>query len=564
MNKYSDLQQRLSAQFFPPIHSPKPRQLIFSDSDEFLTPISYPLTTRISALTQNENLKVLNSKGFESSTPSFSNSSSKSTISHSSKDFSGLIKGLESVTNRQESTNFKMLFEGEISKIRLEQGGFHYYQIICKDKRSPLKVVIRRQKGKIRCFASKSMEKPNHFHHDQAFCMDTFEIPDLAIKFSYDFLYLSIEALVDTVLSIMISFGKARHIEIPPENHVIQRNKFNNDIEELRKSEDLRNQFKEKVDKLLKKRKNNALKLSGSKNFLKINKNVTGSISEKAFMHWGEKRVLVVKRKNENYLEKRTNAMKTLQKKERNWELEKLQKEEHEQCEKVARMQKDWIMLIFLIKTALNIRKTWVASRSTLILSLQYSNSARVIQKKFKKKYLNLGAKGLILLNCRNNLLLFHESSAKLLKSDSEAQIFSGISVSALNNALTASFLSFSTKVVFIQKAGKSFLLAKKRRIGEIQHMWEAAISKLTCRASSILIPKYLGITSRTRNGIINKYYSDQVSLYLNSIKPYQSRSNSRKLSLKVPSRPIEFTYLPSEQVLRELIELAASASYLA
>ena len=584
MNKYTDLQRKPSqSKIFPAIQSPKPHSLDFQDI--FLSPPNYTPTNRISSLTQIENDKIFSSRYLDLNTKALGKSTPGPISTYSSKDFSTLIKNLDNISNKYVQSDHQLLFEGHVATIKLDEGLFHYFQVNCKDKRTPMTVKIRRQKGRLHCFYSKTVERPNNCSYDQSFALDSFEISDYSIKFTHDTIFLSVEALTDVIFSLGVHFGRIKQVYIQPELHIISKNKLVSEIEELRKNDELRMQFKDKVEKIIKDRKKKILKKAGSKNYLKINKNVTGTLSEKLlFNNWDEKKALVLQRKYEKSLEKKMNTIRILQRKEINHECEKKTIEESSRKSKVKAIQKEWITLMYLINYSASIRKLWYNARCNVLLLLQCNNRARIIQKKFKQKYIKLNIKGVILLKCRNNTSFFYETSRRLYRMFSEQIVVSSIA-SILKNKLIISFKSFNYKVVNIQKASKVFLSKNRSRVTHIIQMWDEMMNKIISRSSVDQIHKYVNISSQTRDTIVNNYYSKKLTIYLNECKPSnsppKSPPKSPRFSLSInsahlppntspflsstkpaqaaPSKVPIFDFLPSKSILRELIESAVT-----
>ena len=586
MNKYSDLELRsYTSKILPPLTTPKHHSLILHDFAKIMLPTTPNVNTnRISVLTQLENERAFKAKTYELTHLQSIKETNNTVSSYSKADFLSLIRSLEMVSSNQSLDTCKILYEVKKTTVSIDHGACHNFQINCKDKRSPVIINIRRKQGKARYFYSKTIENPNINQHDQLFLSDNFEISDYGLRFAFDSLYFTIEALTNLICTIDISFGKLK-VYIPPEPHESIKNNAVKAFEELRKNEDLRNQLKTKVEKLMQKRKQNYLKLSGSKNYLQLNKNITASISEKYLNNWDEKKDIVLQRKYEKYLEKKQQALKSLKKKSIQIENELFKREEHDRKEKKSKTQENWFKILYFLKIAFVFRQKWLNSRKDIIDSLQINTSARLIQRVFKKKQSQLSLNEIILLHASDNLILYNQVLAKTMKNEAERSLIKFISASAVNNNVTITFNSFIAKVSMIQKASKAFLSKNKKRIEDITKLWNAMIAKIISRSSSTHVNKYIKITSHTRKDIIKEYYSNKLLQYMIEInratekgklecnKLFIQDSENLEISSNIRSdfssnaysdrtliKQISyFNYLPSESELREMIEKAAS-----
>lgn len=563
MNKYSDIKLRSaqSNQFFPEIPglSSKNYSEVPQSFDNFLFPLSYS-NSRISSFTVVENQRVRKYSNTTVNSPYIKNTIDEDKILYNSKkNLLELIKRLDI----REVHEKKIMYENEIVDVELDHGLFKSFHIPCKDKRTPLRVYIRKKYGKVQCFFSRTVEKPNETSHDLVFHMDNFEINDFSSKFTFDWAYLNIQALSKTEFSVSISFSKDRPLFVVPETKFFMKSSSKKIFDDLRKNEDMRRNLTKRVKKLLKKRKKETLMLAGQKNFLQINKNATISILEKLPNNWTEKKEIVNKRKTEIRLEKIENAKKRLNRKFFLLQAEEIQKTEHEAKEKSMKIQKFWISLIFLLNSSSIIHKLCLEKRNIKILKLQEVASVRLIQKVFKKSFVALSVQSKTLQLCRNSLLVYQKLSKQISKSSTKTILVNFISHSAHNNHVAAVFKTFFKKLTSIQKSVKVYIFKKNARINEIIKIWNKVMLKLTSKHSTVLVTKYIKITSHQRNEAVRQYFKQRLTEYLNKLKSLKEINNdtryqtalSMKLKKSIKAKSISFEYLPTEFECKEMID---------
>jgi hypothetical protein len=113
-------------------------------------------------------------------------------------------------------------------------------------------------------------------------------------------------------------------------------------------------------------------------------------------------------------------------------------------------------------------------------------------------------------------------------------------------------------KVLKIQKASKNYMGKTKNRLEEIVKLWNAAVGKFLNRGSTLQLNRYIKITSHIRNQVIKEYYSKKFNEYLKTMIPLRTLQSIKSISQTKCKMP-EFKYLPSEAVLKQLIDQAAS-----
>ena len=550
MNKYADIKNNSRSQvYLPQLKGLKQQSFEEFEAKTWNSPINSPLSAnRISSFTELENLKVLNK--FVSFKPNSQKKSYDSIVNHSNQDFDDLIRLLDVISDKNENDN-KILFEEETSEIKLAEGMLQYYQIYCKDKRPPLKVQIKRKYGKARYFWSKTIEKPSYTLHDLVFYTDSFDIFEINLKPNNDHGFFSIEALSDLLCSITISFRKPIQA-YNPEIFITNKQKTEKNTNEQLKNDETRLKLKKKVEKILKNRKEKIFKLGGFKNFLSLNKNITGSLSEKNFLCWNKKIEQVLQRKKDNYKQKVEKVQRNLNRKRILTEIEEQQQFENETKEKLRIMQKFWVKTNFIIEFASLLRRQWLKRRTEAILALLQSASARLIQRVFKQKYLKISLTDSIFLHARNNLLIFHKTTKLLMFSESK----STIAASILNNKIGLSFQNFTFKVTNIQKASKLFLQKNKERIEEITKLWDKIVSKKISKSSGAQVSKYIKITSYKKNEYIKNYFFERLNEYMLEVKRLVSMEQNKN-SINRKTLP-DFKYLPNENIIKQMIEDAS------
>lgn len=556
MNKYSDLQRSASSyKFLPTVKSKRFSQPI-ELNDEFPRPgSSYFQSPRISSLAQLENEKVS-----LAITKYYSPKSSEfifpdSTRLYKTNDFDSILNRIDSITQGKDLSQLKELTDGSCVNLTLEQGSYEDFRVITKDKRSPLKVILKRNFGKLKIMISKNTEKPRNWNSEKVFFSDNFEYFDTGSCFLCRFIYLSIEAVASAQFSISVSFGNLRSIfglqETKPK-------KAHGGLLRGLKSDAIKMKFKIGVEELMLKKRKKFQKQS--KKILDKNSNVIidNKTQTKSISSIQEKIAIVQKRKNEKYLEKKTHALESINKKHKRNVEESIKTETKQKKDLLIKIQKSWLSLIYFFISASNIKFQIIDKKLDTILSLQQTASARLIQKVFKSKYSSISLKDNILLHARNNLFLFN-SIYHYYKLPITQNLISSIKLSAKCTVICVKFKKFLSKIQVIQKASKTFLLRNKFRIDKILKLWNSTVESLMQKRPSRHSLKYIIIPQHIKEEIVKKYYFEKLSEYIQQIKSVKnSLLNVFKPQNEEFQMP-EFLFLPSESELKDMFNEGAS-----
>ena len=387
MNKYSDIyRSTLSTRHFK---LAKPFNIDTETEPEGLLtrPVTMNFSTpRISTLTQHENEKFLvsltkNPKKDSQSSIFFNH------LPRQSCDFDSLLKSIDSITSGRVINTVKVLSEGKVLNINLNNGQVQCFKIFSKGKRSPLKVNLRRSIGRVKVFVSKTCESPNEETCDKLFLDDNFEFYDKGIAFLNECIFIAVEACGMVGLTVGISFGYLRNVYLPPEELPQKKKNLSVEYEEVYKNEGKRMELKKKVEKLLKKRKRTLMKTSSSKNFVLMNRNVSSVISVKPLSATKEKIQSVLQKKNQLYIEKKTHVLEMISKKSS--KLDHNLPERRLKDQQRLLIQKSWLVILHLCASAQALRSKFLNKKTDIILNLHQSSSARLIQKVFKNSKKN-------------------------------------------------------------------------------------------------------------------------------------------------------------------------------
>ena len=194
--------------------------------------------------------------------------------SHQSLQFSKIINKIEAVTDKvQIIQNDIEIQEGKVYEYNLNKREKLLISLNAKGKTCPLVVKLQKT-GQIIVFVSSTHSNPDENNSDKIFKSEKFSISDKNSKFQLETLYFGILAEESSDLKIFFEFSQDKRIFTVAERFSSLRAKTAREIQMFRNNSELKENFYNHVENLLKKRRKKTLELSNNKDFLKINKKV--------------------------------------------------------------------------------------------------------------------------------------------------------------------------------------------------------------------------------------------------------------------------------------------------
>lgn len=125
------------------------------------------------------------------------------------QDFSKILTKLEMVSsNRTAGTRKMIVNEGDNLEIMLEAGLTQYFIVNCRGKKPPMVGFVKVNKGKVVNYVSKVHSEPSKDICELSSKAEVFQVKDVSLKFKFDVIYIGVEALLDSVFNISVTFGQ--------------------------------------------------------------------------------------------------------------------------------------------------------------------------------------------------------------------------------------------------------------------------------------------------------------------------------------------------------------------
>lgn len=408
MNKYSDLQLRNSVSRLTPLNIITPKSSTFDGADvvpKHSSTKSLSKDTQISMFSQIENWRTEVLTNRILFTPQQLHPV-RALEKLNSPDFKKILTSLNKISLGPDIEDIKEVIHSQTEASFVEEGKTIYYKIYTKEKKGPLKIEAKRKHGKIQWFISKSYKNPYEGVYDFTFISDFFEIDEVKPAFVNEWFYIGVQGLSDCEFWFTIRLGNTKKNfssdEKPSKSSLYNKNSSI-------KTEESRYNLIIKVEKLLRDRKEKALKFANGKNFIKLNKESSKSSVFKLVDPWNERKEIALSKKKIRYQEKVQRAKDSMNRKV--VRLERMQTEawiEKNNKRDLKVRQTLWAKIIFFIKNTEILYKLVMERREFILSKVKNNIMLRKIQRSIRRFIYFMKSNQIALLIARKNLMFMH------------------------------------------------------------------------------------------------------------------------------------------------------------
>lgn len=549
-----------------------------------------PLTVQ-----QNERLETLTS----APTPSIPvtapvSPSSRAVFAPSERDYKRLIDRLEKLASaRAAGSNREQLKESKDFECTLEEGETQFCFINVRRRAIPLRIRIRRARGKVKLLVSKTTPEPSENSCEETHRGDNVVLAEPGLKFKFQCYYVGFKAVEDTTFVVNIAFGRDKaEDEVLMRRRQFKSQSSGSNLDELRLDEALKQELKLKVGVILQHRKVNSAQFT-QKDYVEMNKRIlspqsperTTLANSKSLMHL-QRISTAQSRKRENMDLKKQRTLLAINRHKLRVEEEDRLRKLKEHREKKSQCEANWLALLVLANCTADLVSRFLARKALIQLQEQRNSASFHIERLVRRRYRGVKGKDLARSQGLSCFRLFVGLAGPLLKVQGGKAVVQHLRASARNNLVQDSFKSFYRRITLIQHMWRLYVLKDKERWKTIIDQWGKGIEtilndankkwpgKKGAKKRQEIMDKYLGLPVSSRNLVLRNYfkaykmrYREQVRTYIaksyhsgafKAAKAFQSlllRSASSEDLVLAPA----FNYLPSEDCMRDIIEQAVT-----
>lgn len=548
-------------------------------SSEYHLPLSKrPKSAGISHFTAKENQRLHNRTGisllFSPKRTVTAQDSPSPPKTPTDKDFQRVIDRLY----KFQSVNYGrriILTEEKAESCILDPTEVQYFKVAVAGKPIPLKVTLRRTKGKAVVYVSRTISEPNELINDAVYRGDMFTIGDVGAQFRLEAVYFAVQAVTALDISVSVHFGKrkiARSDSTP-------RGRFAQTTEE-EKWERYRTKQEAKVT-------------SPGKSFIKLNLTVLSPSSPKRIQYTQSRKNTIEQRRKSALI--RRKSIDAERKKRTFLILHKQEIKQKEQEQAVAsayieerkrNCQKDWIRLI---ANAAVLEVSWerYGKRKTeLVTQAKERKAAIKIQARFRCFIKGADVPAIALRHCRNALLIHFRHISHPFVQQKRTKLLKFFSLSLQNSIIftAASRMLHRSKgylVILVQRKWRKWVQRREDIMEKMSNAWAVLISIMIKEAGRAgrnakkwkknkdLTPAYLHIPAELKRRMLEEHLNKAKTAYCECLSEYVKEQEALKRGGKrafaelyeregaLPPAPV-LQYMPERDEMRVYIDRAA------
>lgn len=518
--------------------------------------------------------------------------SSRTSLGPSERDYKRLMDRLERLASaRAGGSGREQLKESKPFECILEEGETQFCFANVRRRQIPLRLTIRRLRGKLKTYISKTTPEPSENSYDEVHKSDHIVLSEPGLRFKFPCYYMGFKATEDTSFVVQIAFGRDKaEDEILLRKRQFKSQSSNTNLDELRLDEALKLELNLKVGAIIKHRKSSSAQMM-QKDYVEINKRILSPTSPERMTLTSTKsqvhlhRISTAQsRKRENMEIKRQKTLLAINRHRLRLEEEERLRKAKEHLEKELRCSGNWISLLNFAVISWNMLESY-RQKKEQIRQMERRTAASIrIQRLVRRKYGRVRGKDLALSQCLSDFRLFEGLVGPLMRVLAGRSVVQHLRATARNNLVQDTFKSFYRRVTLIQHMWRAYVHKDKERWRLLIEQWGKGIEIILKEANEKwpgkkgtkkrqeIMDKYLGLPVSVRNVYLRNSFKSAKLRYREQVREYITRSyhdqtfKAAKAFRWLLMRGAEgedlvlapaFVYLPDEETMRLIIEEA-------
>jgi len=466
-------------------------------------------------------------------------------------DFKRVLERLNRVTmTGGVDTRKIVLTDSKPTEILLDYGEVIYVRLATLGQNAPLQVSIRRAKGKVVTFASRSNPEPMEALCEATFRGDSVVISDAAQKFRCKNVYLNITALEDSLFTVRLHFGRLRPTfsttsklpQLPDGEELDWMSLLPQPSVKTRSSRNIRN-------------------------FVEENRN-SSPCEQRDKRDWKVRRDAVLRKLRLNRDQKKEKALHLINRRE----IQRLEKARlaHEAVlrDNREKIEKRWLSYLSFAVIMENLAGKMQLRIAEIAAENKKNAVARKIQRNFRLQ-LGVSAPNIALLRFLHSAQLCAHHSFLPLYHRSLWKVYLCVRQAAKNASIRKAMDRFAWALKLLQRNWRLAIKRKRSIFERLAQAWSQAFPlfldnigkrKLSRRGkrSSKDLPsaRYFAISSAVRQRVLMQYYKAQKQQFRLEVRRFL-RDRGLIEGLEAPAFALEL----GEEAINRLIEQAADAT---
>lgn len=546
-------------------------------SSEYHLPLSRrPKSAGVSHFTARENQRLHSHIGlFLPASPKKSSAAQDSSPpkTPTDQDFQRVIDRL----CKLQSVNYGrriILTEEKAESCVLDQGEVQYFKVVMAGKPTPLKVTLKRTKGKAVVYVSKAVSEPSELIKDAVYRKDLFTVTEMGAQFRLEAVYFAVQAIGALAFSIYVHFGRRKI---------------------ARSDSSPRSRFQAKEEEKWERysRKQEAKMPSPGRSFIRRNLIIVPTSSPKRIKETQTRRKTIEERRK--FASVRRKSIEADRKRRTFVILHKqeIKQQELEMVEVAAAQvlrkgncQKDWVRLM---ANAAFVEESWERyekRKFDIGIQAKQRKAAIKIQARFRCFLKGADVPGIAMRHCRTAFLIYFRHTSPPFVQRKRTKLVHFFSISLQNSVIFTAVSCMLHRgdvylVTLVQRKWRKWMQRRQDMLEEMASVWSAVLEAVMKEAVKIgrnakkwrkkkdLMPAYLQISAELKRKLLEEHlnkakaaYKERLQEYLKSQEELQrggKRAFAEAWAIEGALQPTPvLEYLPSKDQMKAYIDKAA------
>lgn len=468
-----------------------------------------------------------------------------------------------------------VLTEDKAESCVLDPSEVQYFKVMLAGKPTPLKVMLKRTKGKAVTYVSTAISEPSEVVNDAVYRKDLFTVTEMGAQFRLEAVFFAVQAIGTLAFSVNVHFGKRKitRSDSSPRSRLVQA-----------KEEEQWERYRSKQE---------AKMPSPSKSFIRRNLVIVPTSSPKRIQEAESRRKAMEQRRKSAFI--RRKSIEADRKKRTFFTLHKqeIKQQELQQTQLAAAQalrkrscQKDWLRLM---ANAAFVEEAWgrfETRKSDLGIQAKQRKAAVKIQARFRCFLKGADVPGIALRHCRNALFICFRHTSPAFVQRSRSKLVRFLAISLQNSVIFAAASRMLRRskchlVTLVQRKWRKWVQRRQDMLEEMASGWTAVLETVMREAVKAgrnakkwrkrkdLTPAYLHISAELKRQLLEEHlnkakdtYKERLREYLRTqeeLKRGGKRAFAEAWTREGALRPAPvLEYLPEKDQMRAYIDKAA------
>ena len=342
------------------------------------------------------------------------------------KDYKRMLNRLDKIiTGSAFSFRSMQITEGRALDLNLDTEERQFLRVKTLGMPTPLKIVVRRGKGAVKVFVSKTVQEPSDLAYDEVYTRDVILLTDPNSRFKQPWFFLGLLCLDECSLSLSLFFGSKHR-----KHNSVSRLPSLADLNEYRRSEAKHLELVMRVEEIVSARRAEREMKYSDRDYVRENRETLGRKEDEL----QTKRSLETQRREEalrrhlaNLHEKKLRAETIIRRRELRLEAEARAQAAEQERQRLLASQQLWLTLSFFTSLSDALYSVFITRKDRVEQAGKRVKAALTLQRCYRKVVLTINPRRLVKQHALHHLTLIAAILAPVAVLTAKETIFAAI-----------------------------------------------------------------------------------------------------------------------------------------